>query len=145
VPPDVFLYPPRGKEEIQQTTNIFKSGFPAFFTSKRAYAICHPAHSRRGPQDNFSCLDTRTRLLLSRPSHHTPTRRKNSVREELIRFWLGHAGKMVTDSYSKLTSDADFRRQAAEEIDLGFQLPLESPIIGPNGPKIDVGGWKNSL
>lgn len=65
--------------------------------------------------------------------------RKNSVPEELIRFWLGHAGKTVTDSYSKLTSDADFRRQVADKIGLGFQPPLESAVIGPNGPKIEVG------
>ena len=34
--------------------------------------------------------------------------RKNMVPEDLITFWHGHAGKTVTDSYSKLRDDAEF-------------------------------------
>lgn len=64
--------------------------------------------------------------------------RKNSVPEDLIRFWLGHAGKTVTDIYSKLTSDTGFRKQVAEKVGLGFELPPESPAIGLNGLKPDV-------
>lgn len=35
--------------------------------------------------------------------------RKNSVPEDLIQFWHGHAGNTVTDIYSKLKENVEFR------------------------------------
>jgi integrase len=37
--------------------------------------------------------------------------RKNSVPEDLINFWAGHAGKSATDDYSKVKDDLEFRRE----------------------------------
>ena len=54
-------------------------------------------------------------------------------------FWHGHTGKTVTDSYSKLKDDVVFRKQIAERVGLGFELPSEKAVIGPNGLKIEVG------
>ena len=65
--------------------------------------------------------------------------RRNLVPEDLIRFWHGHAGKTVTDSYSKLKDDVEFRKQVAEKVGLGFELPSEKAVVGPNGPKLEVG------
>ena len=46
----------------------------------------------------------------------------------------------MTDSYSKLKDDAEFRKQVAEKVGLGFELPVSrNAVIGPNGPKIEVG------
>ena len=65
--------------------------------------------------------------------------RKNSVPEDLITFWHGHAEKTVTDSYSKLKDDAEFRKQVAEKVGLGFALRSEKVVVGLNGPKLEVG------
>jgi integrase len=65
--------------------------------------------------------------------------RKNLVPEDLITFWHGHAGKTVTDSYSKLRDDAEFRKRVANKVGLGFELPSDEAVVGPNGPKIVVG------
>jgi integrase len=65
--------------------------------------------------------------------------RKNSAPEDLITFWHGHAGKTVTDSYSKLRDDVEFRKQVANKVGLGFELPSEKAVVGPNGPKVEVG------
>jgi integrase len=65
--------------------------------------------------------------------------RKNLVPEDLITFWHGHAGKTVTDSYSKLKDDAEFRKQVAEKVGLGFELPSPKAVVGLNGPKLEVG------
>lgn len=65
--------------------------------------------------------------------------RKNLVPEDLIKFWHGHAGNTVTDSYSKLKDDVEFRKQVVEKVGLGFEIPSEKPVVGPNGPKIEVG------
>jgi hypothetical protein len=42
-------------------------------------------------------------------------------------------------AYSKLTSDAEFRKQVTEKVGLGFEFPLENAPIGRNGRKTQVG------
>jgi integrase len=48
--------------------------------------------------------------------------RKNRVQEDLIRWWLGHSDGSVTDGYSKLSEDVEYRREVAENIGIGFNL-----------------------
>jgi integrase len=64
--------------------------------------------------------------------------RKNGVPEDLIHFWLGHAGKSVTDDYSKLKDDLEFRKEVAIRVGLGFEVPSKNAVVGPNGPKIET-------
>lgn len=64
--------------------------------------------------------------------------RRNGVPEDLIHFWLGHAGTSVTDDYSKLKDDLEFRKEVATRVGLGFELPSKKTAIGPNGPKIET-------
>ncbi len=62
--------------------------------------------------------------------------RKQGAPEDLIRFWLGHANKSVTDDYSKLKEDVAFRKKVAAEVGFGFELSAKaSPIqtdVAPN-------------
>jgi integrase len=53
--------------------------------------------------------------------------RKSRVPEDLIRFWIGHADKTITDEYSQIREDVEFRRFTAEQCGLGFTLP-ELPV-----------------
>jgi hypothetical protein len=64
--------------------------------------------------------------------------RKNGVPDDLIHFWLGHAGKSVTDDYSKLKEDLEFRKEVAVRVGLGFELQSKRTVIGPNGPKVET-------
>jgi integrase len=57
--------------------------------------------------------------------------RKNMVPEDLIKFWIGHAPKTVTDEYSKLKDDVRFRRDVAERVGLGFSLPRQLHPVAP--------------
>ena len=57
--------------------------------------------------------------------------RKQHAPEDLIRFWLGHANKSVTDRYCKLKDDVAFRKQVAEQVGIGFELPAEKPEVAP--------------
>ena len=45
------------------------------------------------------------------------------VTEALIKFWLGHAGKSVSDRYTKVLKFTDHRRGWCERAGLGFELP----------------------
>jgi hypothetical protein len=39
--------------------------------------------------------------------------------------------------YDKAKSDVQFRKAVAERAGLGFELPAEKSVVGPNGPKIE--------
>jgi len=49
--------------------------------------------------------------------------RKNRVHDDLIQFWLGHSPKTMTEFYSKLKEDVEFRKKMTTEVGLGFSLP----------------------
>jgi integrase len=57
--------------------------------------------------------------------------RKQLAPEDLIRFWLGHANKSITDVYSKLKEDVEFRKKVAEQVGIGFELSEETPAFAP--------------
>ena len=62
--------------------------------------------------------------------------RKNRGPEDVLRFWIGHADKTVTDGYSKVRDDVAFRQLCATNVGLGFVLPIESLVaecdVAPN-------------
>lgn len=58
--------------------------------------------------------------------------RKQHAPEDLVRFWLGHANKSVTDGYSKLKEDVTFRKQVVEQVGTGFRLLAKKPEVAPN-------------
>jgi integrase len=59
--------------------------------------------------------------------------RKQRTPEDLIRFWLGHAQSSVTDGYSKVADDIEYRREVAKKIGTGFTAP---PSTRPMVPRI---------
>ena len=61
--------------------------------------------------------------------------RKSHVPDDLIQFWLGHAGKSMTDDYSQVRDDLKYRKLVAEQVGIGFELPPQTPSIVPNVPK----------
>jgi hypothetical protein len=55
----------------------------------------------------------------------------DSLAPEVLRhFWSGHAPAHVSERYTKLREERDFRLEWAEKIGLGFKLP---PSIGQLG------------
>ena len=58
--------------------------------------------------------------------------RKQHAPEDLLRFWLGHANKSVTDGYSKLKEDVPFRKKVVEQVGIGFELPADKCEVAPN-------------
>jgi hypothetical protein len=65
--------------------------------------------------------------------------RENAVPPDIERFWLSHANRTVGDDYSMLKKNEKFRKQIADKIGVGFELPnstLASDV--PNVPKMTV-------
>jgi integrase len=48
---------------------------------------------------------------------------KNNVPDSLQRYWIGHADQDVSDRYEKVGQDIEARKEWAEKVGLGFQLP----------------------
>lgn len=75
-------------------------------------------------------LETLTRRLRQRgiPGFHSFRRfrlthlRKARVSEDILRWWMGHSSKDISDRYSKLAEDMEFRRYWAKAAGLGFDL-----------------------
>src|SRR5205085_767501 len=75
-------------------------------------------------------LETVTRRLRLRgiPGFHSFRRfritklRQANIPEDLIRYWVGHSAESITDRYSKLASDLEFRSHWAKGAGLGFDL-----------------------
>jgi hypothetical protein len=42
--------------------------------------------------------------------------------EDIVRYWVGHAGEGITDRYSKLAENVELRKQWALRARLGFDL-----------------------
>ena len=58
--------------------------------------------------------------------------RKQGTPEDLLRFWIGHGDKTVTDRYAKLRQDVEFRKTVAERVGIGFSVevvPLCTPTF----------------
>jgi integrase len=56
--------------------------------------------------------------------------REIGVPEDILRFWVGHADRSITDRYSKMKKRIPVRKEWAEKAGLGFDL-------GPNGPTVE--------
>jgi integrase len=50
--------------------------------------------------------------------------RKQGTPEDLLRFWIGHGDKTITDRYAKLRNDRSFRKAVAESAGIGFALEV---------------------
>ena len=48
--------------------------------------------------------------------------------EDLLRFWIGHGDRTVTDRYAKLREDISFRKSfrksVAEQVGVGYSLAV---------------------
>lgn len=58
--------------------------------------------------------------------------REVGISDEIIRCWLGHADKTISDRYSKLAENVELRKQLAAHAGLGFEIdntgqPAPSP------------------
>lgn len=57
--------------------------------------------------------------------------RRNLVPKDLEHFWMGHADEEIGDLYSKLTHDVQYRKDVAERVGVGFEVParLNSKVV----------------
>jgi integrase len=64
---------------------------------------------------------------------NTYLRNYTACPEGLYKYWMGHAGKDMSDLYDKIKEDVPFRKMWAEKCGYGFELPS----VVPNVPRIE--------
>ena len=66
--------------------------------------------------------------------------RKQQAPESLIKSWLGHSAKSsVTDLYDRSQADAKYRKQIAEHVGIGFELPaIVLSVLKPSKREVAV-------
>lgn len=74
---------------------------------------------------------------------NTYLRNYTSCPNGLRNFWLGWSGKDMSDHYDKIREDAAFRREVAERVGIGFELP--KPSIVPNVGNVPSPGEEEKL
>jgi|ERR1700730_10622041 len=97
------------------------------------------------PQALFLCRWT-TAGPMCNSTHHAFRRFRNThlrnytnCPEGVYKFWMGHAGKDMSDLYDKVKEDVAFRREVAERCGFGFQLPAVVPNVPICTEKAEVG------
>jgi integrase len=60
---------------------------------------------------------------------NTYLRNYTACPEGLYKYWMGHAGKDMSDLYDKIREDVVFRREWAERCGFGFELPSVVPSV----------------
>jgi integrase len=55
--------------------------------------------------------------------------REAGVPEDIIRFWMGHADRTITDRYSMMKRRVAVRKEWAEKVGLCFELPPSVPCV----------------
>ena len=94
--------------------------------------------NKRGGPMHLKTARNRLRKLSVEGFHcfrrfRTTRLREHNVPKDILRFWIGHAGKSISDRYSKLAENVELRKKWAgvEEARLGFDIQL----VGAPPPK----------
>jgi len=93
--------------------------FP-FFDRCPTPAIEHPERQFASCPRGTQACEGRLQHLSSLP-HHSPS--KDRMSEVLRHFWSGHAPKHVSERYTKLREEPDFRLEWAEKVGLVLSCP----------------------
>ena len=62
---------------------------------------------------------------------------------DLEHYWLGHKPQHVSDLYSRLKDDVEFRQEWVKKVGLGFEIPAE--LLGSKTAQLDPMDPKTGL
>jgi integrase len=55
--------------------------------------------------------------------------RKVHCPDGLLKFWMGHAGRDMSDLYDKIREDIHYRKDVAESLGIGFELVKKAEVV----------------
>jgi integrase len=66
--------------------------------------------------------------------------RKSGCPDGLVKFWMGHAGRDMTDRYDRVREDVEFRKDVVKSMGVGFDVPKTLTAKRLNAGKGAVSG-----
>jgi integrase len=126
---DVDLHPDLA-QALHRYVSDRKSGF--LFRSKNGTMLSPVAVFRNGLGPILKKMGRNRVRFHAFRRFREATLQRSEVRQILIDFWMGHENSDMSSRYGKqLTEDAEFRKQWAEKVGLGFDLlgPSEAPNL----------------
>lgn len=60
---------------------------------------------------------------------NTYLRNKTTCPDGLLKFWMGHAGRDMSDQYDRIRDDVRYRNDVAESVGIGFELPKKPDVV----------------
>ncbi len=117
---------------LQQFIGSRTKGF--VFHTKNGY----PMNQRNLARALYIALD---RLEIPRCGFHAFRRYRNTFLRNslcpdgLLKFWMGHAAKDMSDRYDRVREDVQFRRDVAKSFGVGFELPKALTAMHPKAEK----------
>jgi integrase len=104
-----------------------KTGF--LFTSQSGKPLCQRNILGRSLHPVLKAIGNETTGFHAFRRFRNTFLRKQRVPDDLIKFWLGHSPSGMTEVYSKLKEDVEFRKKIAKKTGLGFKLPHLNQFI----------------
>jgi len=117
---------------LQQFIGSRAKGY--LFRTKNGY----PMNQRNLARSLYSVLDD---LEIPRCGFHSFRRYRNTFLRNslcpdgLLKFWMGHAAKDMSDRYDRVREDVQFRRDVAKSFGVGFELPKALTAMRPKAEK----------
>jgi hypothetical protein len=60
---------------------------------------------------------------------NTYLRNKTACPDGLVKFWMGHSGRDMSDLYDKVRDDIGYRKDVAESVGIGFELKKKAEVV----------------
>jgi len=102
-----------------------------------------PMGQRNLSRELYSTLDS---LGISKRGFHAFRRYRNTFLRNsrcpdgLLKFWIGHADKDLSDTYDRSREDLQFRKDVARSMGVGFELPKTLSFKRPKAGELGVIG-----
>jgi integrase len=69
---------------------------------------------------------------------NTHLRNFTSCPEGILKFWMGHGEKTMSEHYDRIKADVSFRKDVAERAGVGFDVPAQLNLVEPKSEPVTV-------
>jgi integrase len=114
------------------------------FSSSRAFPMSQSNILRRELHPVLASLGISMRGFHSFRRYRNTFLRQSHCPDGLLKFWMGHSDKSLSDTYDRSREDEQYRKDVAKAMGVGFVLPAAitgksgSPLSGVTGRQTEV-------
>lgn len=139
-----FLKTENGEREIELPDNVAKV-LVAFIGDRKTGLLFQTRHGKPLSQSNMLCRHLHPALEeagFEKSGAHAFRRYRNTFLRStscpltLINYWLGWAGDSMSEHYDRSVLAAKFRKEVANRVGVGFDVPAQLNLIAPKTEQV---------